>query len=151
MPNEMSRDTIQHSLLHHNVLIVWRPEYNLGIPIIDEQHRGIVTTINSFHYAMQHKHGESMLHPVIAMVKEYTHIHFEVEENFLKYCEFPDLENHIVMHNELRHELTKIGGKSLMNQNPYQFMDFLKKWWIDHICEKDRVFHEYLLKIERKK
>jgi hemerythrin len=135
-----------HSLLNHNVLIVWKPQYNLGIPIVDEQHRGIVSTINSLYFAMQNQHGDEMLRPVIKMVAEYTRIHFEIEEDYLKKCGYPDIEDHHKLHNELIIELNKIGKKSLWDKNPQEFLDFLKKWWIDHICKKDRVFRDYLVK-----
>jgi len=129
----------------HNIFIVWKPEYNLGIPIIDEQHRGIVTTINSLFYAMQNKHGENVLRSVINMVTEYTHIHFNVEESFLIKCGFTDFKKHQELHNELRHTLSNIGNKSLWEHNPQKFLDFLKDWWIDHICKKDSIFRDYLL------
>ncbi len=51
----MKHDSGAHDLLlNHNVFIVWEDKYNVGIPIIDEQHRGIVTTINSLHFGIQH-------------------------------------------------------------------------------------------------
>ena len=131
-------------MLNHNLLIVWRPEYDLGIPIIDEQHRGIVTTINSFYYSIQNKHGEKMLKPVINMVYEYTHLHFEVEEDFLKKCDFPELEQHQALHHELNRSISKVGKESMWNQDPLEFLNFLKTWWIHHICEKDREFRDYL-------
>ena len=133
-----------HSLFNHNVLIVWKPEYNLGIPIVDEQHRGIVSTINSLYYAMQNKHGDEMLRPAIEMVTDYTRIHFEIEEDFLKKCGYPDLESHQELHKELTHAISAVGRKSLWDKDPNEFLDFLKTWWIDHICKKDSVFRDYL-------
>ncbi len=124
----------------HNLFIVWKPEYNLGIPIIDEQHRGIVTTINSLFYAMQNKHGVKVLDSVLNMVTEYTHIHFELEENFLRQRGFTDFENHRELHNELRRTLSNTENKNLWKDDPQKFLEFLKNWWIDHICKKDRIF-----------
>ena len=144
MANEEKAKTAWHSGLHHNVLIVWKPEYNLGIPVVDEQHRGIVSTINSLYYGLQNKHGDNMLKPVIGMIYEYTYLHFDIEEDFLKKCEFPELEHHQELHMELKDTVFKTGKSSLSNQDPYEFMEFLKKWWIDHICDKDRVFRDYL-------
>jgi hemerythrin len=132
----------------HGLFIVWKPEYDLGIPIIDEQHRGIVTTINSLFYAMQNKHGENMLKPVIIMVTEYTRIHFEIEENFLRKCGFTDFEKHTEWHNELRQALSNVGKESLWEHDPQKFLEFLKDWWIDHICKKDRIFRDYIFNAE---
>jgi len=132
------------NLIEHNLFIVWKPEYNLGIPIIDEQHRGIVTTINSLFYAMQNKYGEKVLKPVINMVYEYTHIHFKVEEEFLQNYGFVDFEKHREWHNELMLTLSSVENNSLRERDPQKFLEFLKDWWIDHICKKDRIFRDCL-------
>jgi len=132
-------------MLKHSLLIVWKPEYELGIPIVDEQHRGIVSTINSLFFGMQNKQGEGLLRPIIGMVKEYTIIHFNTEENFLRQCNFPELKHHQALHSELTQMLEKIGKESLWEGDPYKFLEFLKEWWIDHICKRDREFRDYLL------
>jgi hemerythrin len=132
------------SLFTHNVLIVWDHKYDLGIPIVDEQHRGIVSTINSLYYGMQNAHGKEMLNPVIEMVKDYTRIHFEIEEDFLNKCGYPDFKAHQELHHELINEISGIGRKSLWDKDPQEFLGFLKTWWIDHICKKDNVFRDYL-------
>ena len=133
------------TLLEHNLFIIWKPEYNLGIPIIDEQHRGIVTTINSFHYGMQNNHVHEMLLPIIEMIHDYTHIHFKIEESFLTKCSFPNSESHHMLHQELIAKLNEVGRKSMIDKDPYQFMDFLKQWWIDHIRNEDITFRDFLL------
>jgi len=145
MSDKTKTGSIQTSLLKHNLLIVWRPEYELKIPVVDEQHRGIVSAINSLFYGMQNKHGEDLLRPVIGMVKEYTRIHFNIEEMFLRQCGFPELDHHLALHHELTQRLEKFCQKSLWEQDPYEFLEFLKEWWIDHICKKDRDFREFLL------
>ena len=143
--DEKKPDVNNYGLLHHNVFIVWKPEYNLGIHIVDEHHRGIVSTINSLYYGMQHKHGASLLKPITDMVYDYTRIHFEVEEYFLDKCNFPGIKGHRFLHTELMDELQKVGRQSILHRDPYEFMDFLKQWWIDHICDKDRLFRDYLV------
>jgi hemerythrin-like metal-binding protein len=146
MNDEIKMNELWQNLLHHNVLIVWSPDYELGIPIVDEQHRGIVSTINSLYYGMQNKQGEDLLRPVISMINNYTRTHFEIEEDFLQKCKFPGLKGHQGLHNELVKKLAKFETDSLLHKDPLEFLDFLKEWWIDHICVKDKVFLEYLLK-----
>ena len=134
------------NVIHNNLpLIVWKPEYDLGIHIIDEQHRGIVTVINCLYYEMQKKKGGSVLTPIFKIIYEYSHIHFTIEEEFLEKSDFPNAITHRALHSELIDTTSKVGKKSILNRDPYQFMDFLKKWWIDHICGEDRVFRDYLL------
>ena len=135
------KNAIQNTL----PLIVWKPEFDLGIHIIDEHHRGITSAINSLYYEMQQKKGENVIIPISKIIHEFAYIHFKIEEEFLEKYDFPGLVPHRVLHKELMDELSKIGEKSIMDRDPYQFMDFLKKWWVDHICNKDRVFRDYLL------
>jgi hemerythrin len=144
MSNETAAHEAWHSLMKHNILIVWQPSYNLGIPIVDEQHRGIVSTINSLCFAIQNKHGNEMLKPVISMVAEYTRIHFEIEEDFLQKCGYPELEHHRTLHKELTEALSHTSQDSIWNKDPQEFLEFLKNWWINHICKEDRVFTHYL-------
>jgi hemerythrin len=144
MAGDIKLEKLLDNLFSHNVFIIWKPEYNLGIPIIDEQHHGIVTIINSLFYGMQNRHGEDLLMPVFGMVKEYTRIHFEIEENFLEKCTYPQLKEHKVFHKELIDRLNRVGKDSLHQHNPKEFLDFLKEWWINHICKEDRAFLNYL-------
>jgi hemerythrin len=80
------------------------------------------------------------------MVNEYTRIHFEVEEDFLKRCGYPDLEKHCLLHKELTQELSHTSKNSIWNKDPQEFLGFLKDWWINHICKEDKAFRDYLEK-----
>jgi hemerythrin len=79
------------------------------------------------------------------MVTDYTHVHFEIEEGFLQKCAYPEFKYHQELHNELKRSLFKTGSKSMWHQDPYEFLEFLKKWWIDHINDQDRRFRDYFL------
>jgi len=126
-------------------LIAWKPEFDLGIHIVDEQHRGILAIINTLHYEMQREQVDNVLVPVYIIIKEFTHIHFKVEEEFFDKFDYPDKASHCALHAELMGALYRIGEKSLINNDPNHFLDFLKNWWIHHICVKDREFRNYLL------
>jgi len=150
MPDKFTTNQPWQSLINHNILIVWEPSYNLGIHIVDEQHRGIVSTINSLYYAIQNRHGNEMLRPVIGMVNDYTRIHFEIEEDFLQKCGYPDLEKHRSLHKELTEALSHTSKDSIWNKDPQEFLAFLKDWWINHICKEDQAFNQYLSKTNSK-
>jgi hemerythrin len=141
----MEKKNESHSvLMAHNIFIVWKPEYNLGIPIIDEQHRGIVTSINTLHYCMLNDYVKETLVPIIDMMNDYTHVHFQIEEGFLEKISFPHAKRHHELHEELTDKLKDTGRNSMLDRDPYPFMDFLKKWWIDHICTEDLVFKKFI-------
>jgi len=128
------------ALLEHNVFIVWKPEYDLGIPIIDEQHRGIVTIINSLHYGAQSNYIKNIISPTIGMLRSYADIHFQTEEHFLLTIDYPDAANHRLLHREYTSRLAGIERESSVDKDPLRLMGFLKKWWLGHICEEDTLF-----------
>jgi hemerythrin len=144
MTNSENIKKIRDALCDHDVLIKWKPDYESGISIIDEQHRAIVATINSFHYAMKEHHGNNVLAPIISMVHEYTRIHFAMEESYFSLCNFPEIKRHSSLHIDLLHRLSVVGNESLWNEDTYQFLQFLRTWWIDHICAEDFLFRDYL-------
>ena len=145
---KIKKNEIHPILLTHNIFIVWKPEYNLGIPIIDEQHRGIVTTINSLCFGIQHHHMKDMLAPIVDIMFDYTRIHFSIEEKYLEAIDFPNAKKHHELHSELSQKLIKIGKDSLVHKDSSQFMDFLKQWWINHICSEDLIFRDHLLSLQ---
>ena len=136
---------MEKNILEHNIYIAWKPEYELGIPIIDEQHRGIVTTINSLYYGIQHNFGKEILAPITDMVYDYTRIHFQTEESFLEKIDFPNAEKHHELHRVLSSKLAKTERDSILNRDPYEFIDFLKSWWVNHICREDLIYRDYFL------
>ena len=147
MPAINDKSNEAHRLfLEHNVFIVWKPEYNLGIPIIDEHHRGIVSVINSLHFGMQNNYIKDILAPIVDMMNDYTLIHFRTEENFLEKINYPDLEKHRELHQDLAAKSKKLGRDSLMDKSSHQYMNFLKQWWIDHIRNEDLAFRKFLFK-----
>ncbi len=136
---------VHQLLLNHNVFIKWDVKYSLGIPILDEQHRGIVTTINSLHFGIRHHYIENTFAPIIEMMSDYTRIHFEIEEAYLEMLDFSQAKRHHELHGELMEQLLHTGKMSLYNKDPHHFLDFLKSWWISHICNEDLQFRDHLL------
>ena len=136
-------------LSNHNLYIIWKPEYNLGLPIIDEQHRGVVTIINSLQFGILHNYVSEMLLPIVEMIFDYTKIHFQIEEDFLEKLKFPNIVKHKELHVELIAKLKKTGKRSLLERDPNQFLDFLKEWWIGHICNEDQLYRDYILSSQK--
>ena len=133
------------SLISQHVFIVWKPGYDLGIPILDDQHRGIVSTINSLHFCMKCNHAHTILRPIIHMIYDYTLVHFKMEELFLSNKDFPGAQEHQALHEKLTVRLNQVGRDTLLNHDPLKFLGFLKEWWVHHILHEDLLFRDLLL------
>ena len=132
--------------MNNDLYIVWTPENELGIPIIDEQHRGLVSSINSFHYLIQEGAGIEAVRPTIMMLVQYIDIHFRTEEPLLERANYPDYENHIKLHRNLTRTTEQIVRKTLAEGTPYIALEFLKEWWMNHINNVDRQYAPYVKK-----
>ncbi len=129
------------------VYIVWSDVNRVGIPIIDEQHRGIISSINSLHYFMQTGRGHEIIRPTMIIIKQYTLVHFKTEENLLSEAGYPELERHLLLHRALVNKTNRIAvGKNPKNDAD-TILRFLKQWWLNHINSEDRKYAPYLQKL----
>ena len=127
-----------------SLLIVWNDVHATGISIIDEQHRGIVSTINSLFYMIRSKQAQHILVPTILMMEQYTKIHFFTEEKLLESSGYPGFKEHKKLHDKLISQMITVSRESLRNIDPDSFLSFLKHWWINHINKNDRDYVEHI-------
>ncbi|MCL1860542.1 MAG: hemerythrin family protein [Proteobacteria bacterium] len=133
------------------LFIKWQERNDTGVPIIDEQHRGIVSIINSFYYLTEKGMCDDALCSFISKtIKNYSRIHFLTEERILKTAEYPALEEHIESHKSLAQETERVERDTLNDKDHRLLLEFLKKWWIEHINEQDMLYVPYLREYEKK-
>jgi len=122
----------------------WRDEFSQddGL-IIDEQHRGVLASINSLHYFLQQGHGIEALLPTAKIVLQYLQFHAKTEEGILRAGGYEDVkqfvqqaENDVTAYKEACRE-------ALTNQDPHYLLIFLRDWWTRHI-EAHKDFVAYL-------
>ncbi len=129
--------------------IVWKDHNRLGIPIIDEQHRGIVSTINSLYFFMRSGLGQDALEPTINILKQYTLIHFKTEEAIMHKAAYPGFKEHCRLHDRITKRTNEISSASFDSMDPDVVLRFLRGWWLGHINEEDRKYAPYVLKLRR--
>ena len=128
-----------------NLLIVWNDSYNTGVNIIDEQHRGIVSIINSLHHALFVRDDETLLRPAAEMIMGYTKIHFTTEIELLTESGYPRLREHQDQHDHLIAKADQIFLSCLKEGGEAApFLNFLKEWFIVHITREDMAYRGHL-------
>jgi len=127
------------------LFIKWQEKNSTGIAIIDEQHRGILSLINSLYHLTEKGYCDDTLCSFISdTLKNYSRIHFLTEERFLQAAGYPGLEEHKEMHRKLSQETERIGHATITEHDTRPLLNLLKKWWIEHINEQDMLFVPYL-------
>ncbi|MDR2351665.1 MAG: bacteriohemerythrin [Deltaproteobacteria bacterium] len=128
------------------LLIIWRDVNKTDIPIIDEQHRGIVSVINSLHDSLGTKREIQILEPATEMLVAYSKIHFMTEYELLEESNYPDLVAHNKLHEKLIKDMTKHFYESRNEKDSSIMLDFLKEWWLNHINKEDMRYKVHLKK-----
>jgi hemerythrin-like metal-binding protein len=131
--------------LHQPLFIKWQEYNNTGIELIDDQHKGIVSIINTFYHLMGLGVGNHKLYLcIVDTIKTYSSIHFLTEEGLLAAAEYQYLENHKELHKKLIHELERIEHNDIRINDRKPLLDFLKTWWIAHINEQDQRYVQHV-------
>lgn len=133
--------------MRSTLYIVWKDHNNLGIPIIDEQHRGIVSTINSLHHFIHSGHSNEIIKPTMVILEQYTVIHFGAEEALMTKAGYPDFNQHVELHRQLVTHTKKLSLEASRNQDSNMVLKFLKDWWLGHINREDKKYVPFLKKL----
>lgn len=118
--------------------------HQTGLDIIDEQHRALVSLINSFYYHKNDPFIERILVPTALMTINMAKIHFITEEQLMEQSAYPELEAHSLAHEHLFSRLIKVERESRRDRDAERFLDFLKSWWADHVNKFDRRYIPHL-------
>lgn len=133
-------------------LIFWSEKYNLGVHVIDEQHKKMIWIINKLYYTMQTSTEKESLREIMKELVDYADYHFATEEEYFAKFNYEGTEEHIKTHHAYREQIAEFSKEYYENDTMLatKMMDFLREWWTGHILGIDReyvgCFHEHGLK-----
>lgn len=125
--------------------IVWSDTNNLGIPIIDEQHRGIISAINSLYFSMRNGDDPQIVASTLIMLEQYTTIHFKTEQSLMEQAGYPSFKEHSEYHAKLAEKTKKLSFEAKRAVDSNSVLRFLKDWWLIHINKEDRKYIPFFL------
>lgn len=119
--------------MQKSLFIVWHDSFIQAEPIIDEQHRGVLATINSLHYFLQQGQGLEVLMPTVKICISYMRFHAATEEGILRAANYPDLDAYIEDSSKVIEDFKAVCKEAILNREPEQVLVFLRQWWQNHI------------------
>ncbi len=127
--------------------IDWRDEYSVGIESIDEQHKKLISLINTLQTIVDYTSEEKLERECLSAVVDYTRTHFVYEERLMEEYGYPDFEAHKAQHQKMIDKVNDLLAE--YENNPESAMkhalDFLKHWLVRHINGTDKQYSEFLL------
>ncbi|ACR13937.1 bacteriohemerythrin [Teredinibacter turnerae] len=122
--------------------ITWNSELELGIPVIDSQHRRIVEYINAVYHA-RNTHSLEEIVEVLDELVDYTLSHFAFEENLMEEAGYPFLNAHKKVHRLFARRVGSFQQRVKTGEDiTEELLHVLKAWLINHIKCDDRDYSE---------
>lgn len=124
-------------------------KYHTGIALVDEEHKRLFEIIANadkiIHADLLHDKYDEIIQ-ILSELKEYTLVHFQDEEDYMKQIGYPELDLQQKAHNAFVEKLASIDLDSLDNHQQDYLEDliaFLLDWLTVHILQMDKKIGEY--------
>ena len=126
--------------------MLWKAQYELGVPLIDEQHKELFRRVESFLQALRSAGSWDgkipKLNETLEFMKRYVVEHFHDEEEYQRSIDYPGYEYHKEIHNGMVNyvqEVSRQYEESGYNEElMQQFGGRLLAWLINHVAAEDQ-------------
>jgi hemerythrin-like metal-binding protein len=126
-------------------LIAWGPNFELGVPEIDRQHKELVNIINRLAAAMQQGTGTAIVGKILQEVVSYAQMHFSDEEKLMVRSRYQEHAAHHHTHEDLLKTVRALQTTDASALRvTLETLKFLRAWLTEHIQKSDREFAQYL-------
>ena len=117
--------------------IIWTPDLNTGIEVIDEQHKRIVDFINQLEFAQLAKNTE-LIKEVINDCVDYTLSHFAFEESLQEEAGYQYCKPHKKVHELFTRRVMEYQQRLQLGDDiGEELHQLLSRWLINHIKRDD--------------
>lgn len=128
-------------------LLVWRKEFELGIPSVDYEHKELVNLINELHGSLSKEGPKDAISEFLGEIYARISAHFALEEKIMRERRYDQYQDHKADHERLLDEIRDIMDE--FERDAY--FDYeealsarLKEWWTRHSKDKDARLHRML-------
>jgi hemerythrin-like metal-binding protein len=126
---------------------------HFGVKSIDLQHQKFLQLLNELRTYNSSLDDNDTLKDLIVELKAYTIYHFETEKRIMEKSNFPEIEEHLNQHELFMQKIEEF--KVTLNYEnktlSKQMLDFLQKWFLNHIPEYDRLYIDHIKQNRTKK
>jgi len=126
--------------------LVWRAEYSVNIQKIDGHHQKLFDITNQVLEAIQTGKDPQSIRETLRLLLDYTHYHFEAEEQLLTRYGYTEIEGHQHKHQKLIEQVKDIGERLAANdfKADRDILAILQDWITSHILSEDRRYAPFL-------
>ena len=142
----LSIDRLYSSTLGERNPMKWKEEYNIGVELIDEQHKKLAGMIGELQTDLPAEEKNRRIGDTLKFLVGYAQKHFAAEEELMKMAKYPDYAYHKELHKKFAGEITAVLVK-IKKGVPVQVADlsnFLTGWLANHILKEDKKIGNFI-------
>ena len=133
--------------------MLWKDKYELGVPLIDSQHRELFQRVDAFlktlRTAVSWDQKVLKVNETLEFMKGYVVEHFRDEEAYQKKIGYPGYEAHLKKHRDFVLYVSDFSSeyekKGCDEQLMQQFAGKLLAWLINHVAAEDQCIATYAI------
>lgn len=135
-----------HRSLTARRFVSWDDKLSVGIQVIDDDHKKLLTLINNLQSAVYYPTGETFERQALKELVDYTKYHFQREEELMSRHGYPDFDAHKRQHEEMIARVDQFLESYERDREGTveEMARFLKGWLINHIAGTDQKYSPYL-------
>ncbi len=118
---------------------VWTDQLNVGIDVIDQQHRRIVEYINQLDDARSNGYSREEIGYLINDLVDYTISHFGFEESLQEEANYPFLKSHKKVHELFTQRVSEYQAKFNKGEDVSKALNSLLVTWLFNHIKRDDV------------
>ncbi len=122
----------------------WNDDLSVKIKEIDDQHKKLISVLNSFYDGLDNKSSSEYLLKILEELEDYTNYHFNAEEQSMEKCDYENSDEHKALHKTFVDKVADIKGRLTSGKliTVLEITTFLKDWLKDHIMVEDQKYVE---------
>ena len=125
-------------------LLVWQPELDTGIEVIDQQHHRIVDLINQLHHADETGSREEV-GVVLEELVDYTLSHFAFEEELMEESGYSFGPAHKRVHDVFTRRVSDYKMRFAAGEDvTSELKGMLARWLFNHIRSDDKAYARHV-------
>lgn len=119
-------------------MLVWNKQFEIGIPVIDGQHRRIVHYINQVNTIVKSNEDRQAIKGVLSLLIDYTLSHFAFEEALMDEVGYEHSDEHQISHRAFESEIKTMYQRFEKGEDIAETLsEMLLSWLLEHIQEDD--------------
>lgn len=129
---------------------LWNESLTTGVPLMDEQHKALITHIETFDTLCACGQTHRALDELLPQLKDYVQYHFSAEEGLMQRLaqDYAQMDEHKAMH---QHFFARIVDMQTQRehwgdlQTAMRIRTYLHDWLVQHIAGTDQTLAAQLL------